>query len=92
MGHYGRADFFAVNKDIMFNLKNAQFDYEPYPICFIPEILDPAFFQELAESYPSRSLFNYSPEYWSQIFPLGNQQPEEIQRIPWQKSVLATVL
>ena len=44
----------------MFNLKNAQFDYEPYPICFIPEIQDPAFFQELAESYPSRSLFNYS--------------------------------
>lgn len=60
MAHYGHADFFAAINAIMFNLHNAQFDYEPYPICFIPEILEPSLYQELAESYPSRSLFNFS--------------------------------
>lgn len=44
----------------MFNLHNAQFDYEPYPICFIPDVLEPSFYHELADSYPSQELFNFS--------------------------------
>ncbi|MBL68068.1 MAG: hypothetical protein CMO74_09505 [Verrucomicrobiales bacterium] len=44
----------------MFNLQNAQFDYEPYPVCFIPGVLEPALYQELAETYPGRDLFQFS--------------------------------
>ena len=44
----------------MFNFQNAQFEYEPYPVCFIPEILEPSVNQELAETYPARDLFHFS--------------------------------
>jgi hypothetical protein len=45
---------------IDFNLQNARFDYEPYPICFIPDFLEPGLYRELAASYPARELFHYS--------------------------------
>lgn len=45
---------------IEFNLQNARFDYEPYPICYLPNFLGPAQYAELAETYPARELFHYS--------------------------------
>ena len=45
---------------IQFNLQNAQFDYEPYPICFIPDFLDASLYRELARTYPDKKLFNYT--------------------------------
>ncbi len=45
---------------IDFNLQNAQFEYEPYPICYIPGFLDESLYRELAASYPSKELFKYS--------------------------------
>lgn len=40
-----------------FNLNNAEFVYEPYPICYIPNFLDADVYAELAETYPDRGLF-----------------------------------
>lgn len=45
---------------IEFNLQNARFDYEPYPICYIPDFLKPEVYAELAATYPARELFHYS--------------------------------
>lgn len=45
---------------IEFNLHNARFDYEPYPICYIPDFLKPEHYAALASTYPDRGLFNYS--------------------------------
>lgn len=45
---------------IEFNLQNARFDYEPFPICYIPDFLPPELYAELAATYPARELFNYS--------------------------------
>ena len=42
---------------IAFNLQNARFDYEPYPICYIPDFLDAGLYKELASSYPAKDLF-----------------------------------
>ncbi len=43
---------------IQFNLQNADFTYEPYPICFIPNFLDQSLYRDLARTYPDKSLFN----------------------------------
>jgi hypothetical protein len=45
---------------IQFNLQNARFEYEPYPICYIPDFLDPALYAELAASYPAKDEFHFS--------------------------------
>lgn len=42
-----------------FNYDNAQFDYEPYPICYIPNFMDPALYKALQETYPSVELFKF---------------------------------
>lgn len=42
-----------------FNYKNAQFDYEPYPICYIPNFLPADDYKALSESYPSLDLFRF---------------------------------
>src|SRR5688572_22973738 len=44
-----------------FNFQNAQFDYQPYPICYIPNFLSNADYQELAATYPSLELFKHKP-------------------------------
>lgn len=44
---------------INFNYQNAQFDYEPYPICYIPEFLDKDVYKTLQETYPSVELFKF---------------------------------
>ena len=44
---------------IKFNYENAQFDYEPYPICYIPNVLDADLYKELQSTYPSIELFKF---------------------------------
>ncbi len=43
----------------MLNLKNAQFDYEPYPICYMSDVLPQDLYEELVDTYPDRELFEY---------------------------------
>lgn len=45
-----------------FNWQNAAFDYEPYPICYIPQILSEADYRDLAGSYPPLELFRFMPD------------------------------
>ena len=51
-----------INRLVMikFHYENAQFDYEPYPICYIPNFLDAAVYKELQESYPALELFKFN--------------------------------
>ncbi len=42
-----------------FHYSNAQFDYKPYPICYIPDFMDRAQYDQLAASYPDYSLFAF---------------------------------
>lgn len=44
---------------IKFNYENAQFDYEPFPICYIPNVLDAGLYKELQETYPSVEMFEF---------------------------------
>ncbi len=44
---------------ITFNFQNAQFDYEPYPICYIPNFIDADIYTALQESYPPIELFRF---------------------------------
>lgn len=46
----------------MFHFDHAHFRYEPYPICAIPEVLDPGTYKALVESYPPIELFTTLPE------------------------------
>src|SRR4051812_18432020 len=41
------------------NFNNAQFDYKPYPICYIPDFLDESTYRELSESYPDMDKFSF---------------------------------
>lgn len=43
------------------NFAHARFDYEPYPICYIPDFLSPADYDALADTYPSLDSFNHKP-------------------------------
>jgi len=45
---------------IEFNLQHARFDYEPYPVCYIPDFLKPELYAALTAAYPARELFHYS--------------------------------
>lgn len=44
----------------MINLRfeNAEFDYEPYPICYIPNFLDEDLYKKLCDTYPDQDLFS----------------------------------
>ena len=42
---------------IEFNFQNARFEYEPYPVCYIPDFLKPDAYAELAATYPAKDLF-----------------------------------
>lgn len=46
----------------MLNYGSAAFDYEPYPICYITDVLDEDTYGRLVETYPDRELFEYKPE------------------------------
>lgn len=45
----------------MFHYQQAQFDYEPYPICYIPQFLEPGYYTQLCDAYPALELFRYMP-------------------------------
>lgn len=44
---------------IKFHYENAQFDYEPYPICYIPNFMDAEMYRILQASYPPLALFQF---------------------------------
>src|SRR4051812_13962894 len=44
-----------------FNFDHAQFDYEPYPVCYIPNFLSTADYKALADTYPTLDLFKHKP-------------------------------
>ena len=46
----------------MFSYAKAAFDYEPYPICRIEDVLGDADYDTLAASYPEQALFAYKPK------------------------------
>jgi hypothetical protein len=45
----------------MFAYDRVKFDYEPYPLGLISDVLDPAFYSELAKTYPSREVLKSAP-------------------------------
>jgi len=48
------------DKMMNINFQNAAFEYEPYPIAYIPNFLDADTYAELARTYPEKELFDYS--------------------------------
>lgn len=38
-----------------------EFDYEPYPICYLHDVLDADLYASMVEQYPSLDLFQYMP-------------------------------
>ncbi len=45
----------------MFSYDHIQFDYEPYPIGVIRDVLEPGLYGELCTNYPPLDLFKYKP-------------------------------
>ena len=45
----------------MLKLSGPQFDYEPYPVCYVTDVLPPEMYRSLVESYPDKDLFKYMP-------------------------------
>lgn len=43
---------------IKMNFRNAQFDYKPFPICYIPNFFDSETYRDLSGSYPDLSMFH----------------------------------
>ncbi len=46
---------------VQFNYNNAVFDYEPYPICYVPNAMAEADYETLRKSYPKLELFEFKP-------------------------------
>jgi hypothetical protein len=47
----------------MFSYHNADFVYEPYPICYVKDILPAELYEDLTDSYPDKSEFDYMPRF-----------------------------
>ncbi|MHA7777575.1 2OG-Fe(II) oxygenase [Roseibium sp. M-1] len=45
----------------MLNFSGPCFDYEPYPVCYIKNVLDQGLYHQLVASYPGKDLFKYMP-------------------------------
>jgi hypothetical protein len=46
----------------MLRFQQAEFSYEPYPICLIPSAIADADYQEMLKTYPDLSLFEFKPK------------------------------
>lgn len=46
----------------MLHFDDARFCYEPYPVCVVPNLLEPGLYKALIESYPRVELFATLPE------------------------------
>lgn len=46
----------------MFSLDKAEFDYEPYPLCYARDVFDNATYARMCKEYPEVSLFKYRPD------------------------------
>ncbi len=46
----------------MFSLRRSTFAYEPYPVCYATEVFEGPVYDELAQTYPDRKLFQHKPE------------------------------
>jgi hypothetical protein len=57
---------------IKFHYENARFDYEPFPICYIPDFIDAGMYRELQQSYPPIELFQFK-EYLGNKYSLGEK-------------------
>lgn len=45
----------------MFKLENAEYRYDPYPLCVVQPALDEDFYHDLCATYPSIETFEYMP-------------------------------
>lgn len=43
------------------SLEKIEFRYEPFPIGFVPEVLEPEFYQQLVSVWPDEHLFEFKP-------------------------------
>jgi hypothetical protein len=46
----------------MFDFREAHFDYQPYPIGLVKNVLSPDVYKRLCDDYPSKDLFEFKPE------------------------------
>lgn len=46
----------------MFRFENAEYRYDPYPLCVVHGALDEDFYRDLCRTYPDRALFEYMPQ------------------------------
>jgi len=46
----------------MLDFSRAQFDYEPYPVCYVPEVMDSGLYETLRQAYPPTELFKFQPK------------------------------
>lgn len=54
----------------MLSFKNASFDYEPYPICYVADVLDKNIYAEMCANYPPFDKFLYKPN-WGKKYSLA---------------------
>jgi hypothetical protein len=76
----------------MLRFDNFSFKYEPYPLGISPEFIEPAFFQELAQTFPGIELFKFH-ESQGRKYALSENSNAEIfyqflkSSPPWRKLV-----
>lgn len=74
----------------MLQLQRAEFAYEPFPICYIPQVIAPDIYTQMCEAYPGAELFKSKPELGYKIslseVNNGKQYAEFIQATPvWRE-------
>lgn len=45
----------------MLSYDGARFDYEPFPVCYVKDVLGPDVYRRLVETYPDKEIFEYKP-------------------------------
>jgi hypothetical protein len=59
---YSTTDVSIRGRPQVFSLANAEFDYEPYPICYAPDVFSASDYAALTAAYPDVSLFAHMPK------------------------------
>jgi hypothetical protein len=63
-----------------FELKTAQFQYEPYPIGYCPQVFSGALYTELLNNWPDVSLFQFKPELGNKYSLSEVNRPDDYHR------------
>jgi hypothetical protein len=75
----------------LFTFDRLQFDYEPYPIAFQADVVDPDNYEQMLSSWPATELFAYLPQLGLKYSLSERNNPHEYDRVVSREAIWKAV-